>query len=114
MELLEAGRMFGLLCFVLAVLASPFKSKLRLEADNVVLRQQLKCFEAEAAWLCPVWTSLSARLDPEDMQETLTAYQNAVAADPHVSTDTLPSSWVTACWPTSAGRTRTRMRLRGR
>ena len=30
-----------LLCFVLAVLASPFKSKLRLEAENAVLRHQL-------------------------------------------------------------------------
>src|SRR6202035_1938572 len=33
--------MTGLFCFVLAFLASPFKSKLRLEAENVVLRQQL-------------------------------------------------------------------------
>ena len=33
--------MIGLLYFVLAVLASPFKSKLRLEAENVVLRHQL-------------------------------------------------------------------------
>jgi len=33
--------MFGLFCFVLAVLASPFKSKSRLEAENAVLRQQL-------------------------------------------------------------------------
>src|SRR5216683_2640564 len=33
--------MIGLLCFVLAILASPFKSKLRLEAENVVLRHQL-------------------------------------------------------------------------
>ena len=33
--------MIGLLCFVLAVLALPFKSKLRLEAENVVLRHQL-------------------------------------------------------------------------
>src|SRR5258707_11848554 len=33
--------MIGLLCFVLAVLASPFKSKLRLEAENAVLRRQL-------------------------------------------------------------------------
>ena len=32
--------MFALLCFV-AVLASPFKSKRRLEAENVALRQQL-------------------------------------------------------------------------
>jgi hypothetical protein len=31
----------GLLCFVLAVLASPFKSKARLEAENAVLRHQL-------------------------------------------------------------------------
>src|ERR1700746_3454305 len=33
--------MIGLLCFVVAVLASPFKSKLRLEAENAVLRHQL-------------------------------------------------------------------------
>src|ERR1022692_2340435 len=33
--------MFGLFCFVLAVLASPFKSKMRLEAENAVLRHQL-------------------------------------------------------------------------
>src|ERR1700692_2364853 len=33
--------MIGMLCFVLAVLASPFKSKLRLEAENAVLRRQL-------------------------------------------------------------------------
>jgi hypothetical protein len=30
--------MIGLLCFALAVLTSPFKSKLRLEAENAVLR----------------------------------------------------------------------------
>src|SRR6476661_4800063 len=33
--------MIGLLCFALAVLTSPFKSKLRLEAENAVLRHQL-------------------------------------------------------------------------
>jgi hypothetical protein len=33
--------MIGLLCFVLAVLASPFKSKLALQAENAVLRHQL-------------------------------------------------------------------------
>src|SRR6202521_5325290 len=33
--------MIGLLCFVLAVLASPFKSKLRLQAENAGLRNQL-------------------------------------------------------------------------
>src|SRR5215468_2146025 len=33
--------MIGLLCFVLAVLAVPIKSKMRLEAENAVLRDQL-------------------------------------------------------------------------
>ena len=33
--------MIGLFCFVLAVLTSPFKSKLRLEAENAVLRHQV-------------------------------------------------------------------------
>ena len=33
--------MIGLLCFVMAVLASPFKSKIRLEAENAALRHQL-------------------------------------------------------------------------
>src|SRR6202167_3004822 len=36
--------MIGLLCFVLAVLASPFKSQLRLEAENAVLRHKLSVF----------------------------------------------------------------------
>ena len=33
--------MIALLCFVMAVLAAPFKSKSRLEAENAVLRHQL-------------------------------------------------------------------------
>src|SRR5712664_4259155 len=33
--------MIGLLCFVVAVLASPIKSKIRLEAENATLRHQL-------------------------------------------------------------------------
>jgi len=33
--------MIGLLSFVLAVLASPFRSKIRLEAENAALRHQL-------------------------------------------------------------------------
>ena len=33
--------MVALLCFLLTLLASPFKSKNRLEAENAVLRQQL-------------------------------------------------------------------------
>ena len=33
--------MFALFCFLLAVLASPFKLKSRLEAENAALRHQL-------------------------------------------------------------------------
>jgi hypothetical protein len=33
--------MIALLCFVLAILVSPFKSKGRLEAENAALRHQL-------------------------------------------------------------------------
>src|SRR5258708_157303 len=33
--------MIGLLCFLLALLALPFKSKSRLEAENAALRHQL-------------------------------------------------------------------------
>src|SRR3981081_1215373 len=33
--------MIALICFVLAVLASPFRSKIRLEAENATLRHQL-------------------------------------------------------------------------
>ena len=33
--------MIALLCFVMAVLAAPIKSKSRLEAENAVLRHQL-------------------------------------------------------------------------
>jgi hypothetical protein len=33
--------MIALICFVLTVLASPFKSNIRLEAENAVLRHQV-------------------------------------------------------------------------
>jgi hypothetical protein len=33
--------MVALLCFLLAVLAAPFKSRRRLEAENTILRHQL-------------------------------------------------------------------------
>ena len=33
--------MVALLCFMFAILSSPFKSKIRLEAENTVLRHQL-------------------------------------------------------------------------
>jgi hypothetical protein len=46
--------MFALLCLVLAVLASPFKSKMRLEAENAALRHQLIVLRRKVqgrAWL---------------------------------------------------------------
>ena len=46
--------MFALFCFVLAVLASPFKSKSRLEAENMALRNQLNVLRRqvpERVWL---------------------------------------------------------------
>ena len=41
--------MIALICFVLAVLASPFKSKSRLEAENAALRHQLIVSAAQDA-----------------------------------------------------------------
>jgi hypothetical protein len=38
--------MVGLLCFVLAVMASPFKSKLRPEAENGDAATSADCLEA--------------------------------------------------------------------
>ena len=40
--------MFALFCFVLAVVASPFKSKSRLEAENMALRHQLNVLRRKA------------------------------------------------------------------
>jgi hypothetical protein len=37
----QLDSLHGLLCFVMAALTSPFKSKIRLEAENAVLRHQL-------------------------------------------------------------------------
>jgi hypothetical protein len=37
----QIGAMIALIWLLLATLASPFKSKLRLEAENAVLRRQL-------------------------------------------------------------------------
>jgi hypothetical protein len=41
--------MIGLLCFALAVLASPFKSRLRLEAENAALPLEVAIFRRPTA-----------------------------------------------------------------
>jgi hypothetical protein len=45
--------MIGFLCFVLAGLASPFKSKIQLEAENAVLRHQLIVFRRRPSGRVP-------------------------------------------------------------
>jgi hypothetical protein len=45
--------MIGLLCYVWAVLAPPFKLKLRLEAENAVLRHQLIILRRRPPWSRP-------------------------------------------------------------
>jgi hypothetical protein len=52
--------MIGLLCFVLAVLAAPIESKMRLEAENAVLRHQLTVLRAliqQMSMNNPVWSA---------------------------------------------------------
>ena len=56
--------MIELFRFVLAALASPFKSKLRLEAENAVLRHQLIVLRRKAAWSRPAHEPRSLVLDP--------------------------------------------------
>jgi hypothetical protein len=47
--------MIGLLCFAFAVLASPLKSKVRLEAGNAVASTSVDGLEAQAAWSRPAY-----------------------------------------------------------
>jgi len=54
--------MIGLLCFVLALLASLFKSKLRLEAENEVLRHQLTVLRRRPQGRCVNALTGSAQL----------------------------------------------------
>jgi hypothetical protein len=53
--------MIGLFCFVLTVLASPFKSRVGLEAENAVLRHQLNVLRrrlpGRARWRLPGMTA---------------------------------------------------------
>ena len=56
--------MFALLCFVLAVLASPFKSKSRLEAENAALRHQLIVLRRKVRGRAPAHEQRSLVLYP--------------------------------------------------
>jgi hypothetical protein len=77
--------MFALLCFILAVLASPFKSKIRLEAENVALRHQLIVLRRKVQGRVrptkrPLVFYLSASLLGQLPQETSTAVQSTALA----------------------------------
>jgi hypothetical protein len=56
--------MITLLCFVLAALAAPFKSKSRLEAENAALRHQFDRLAAQDAGAGPAHEQRSLVLDP--------------------------------------------------
>ena len=59
-------------------------------------------------------TELSARLDPEDMGQVIGAYHGAALRWSSAGRAMSPNIWATACWPTSAGRGRTRTTPSGR
>ena len=56
--------MIALLCFVLAVLVSPFKSKSRLEAENAALRHQVVVLRRMVHRRCPAYEQRSLVLHP--------------------------------------------------
>ena len=60
--------MIGLLLFILAILASPIKSKSRLEAENAVLRRQLIVLTRK----------LGGRVRPADEQRSLVLYPDVL------------------------------------
>jgi len=55
--------MLALLCFVLAVLASPFKSKIRLEAENAAVYTENRRCQSK---ILNTWSGhRTAQIDPE-------------------------------------------------
>ena len=60
-------------------------------------------------------TALSARMDPEDLREVISAYQTVRwGGRTAASTGSLRSTWATASWCTSATQKRTRTMRSGR
>ena len=54
-------------------------------------------------------TALSARMDPEDLREVISAYQKCVAETVRVSAGSWRSTWATVSWCIWAIRKRRRM-----
>jgi hypothetical protein len=59
-------------------------------------------------------TALSARMDPEDLREVISAYQKCVAETCSASAASWPGTWGTECSFTSATPRRTRTTLKER
>jgi SAM domain (Sterile alpha motif)/Adenylate and Guanylate cyclase catalytic domain len=59
-------------------------------------------------------TALSARMDPEDLREVISAYQRCVAETVQRFGGSSQSTWATACWCISAIRRPTRTTPSGR
>jgi hypothetical protein len=57
--------MIALIWFVLAILASPFKSKSQLEAENAVLRHQLMVLRRKVRGPGPAYEQRSLVLRPD-------------------------------------------------
>ena len=53
-------------------------------------------------------TALSARMDPEDLREIISAYQRCVTENVRALAGSLPSTWATGCWSISGIRKPTR------
>src|SRR5262245_19552577 len=59
-------------------------------------------------------TALSARMDPEDLREVISAYQNRAAETVHRFDGSWRDTWATVCWFTSAIPARRRTMPNGR
>ena len=59
-------------------------------------------------------TALSARMDPEDLREVISAYQKCVAETVRRFGGFVANTWATGCWCTSAIRRLMKMTPSGR
>jgi hypothetical protein len=77
--------MIALFCFFLTLLVSPFKSKSRLEAENVALRRSADHIAAEGVWSCSPHQQRSFLLRPAVSMVSIGSeyHQDHPAGDPY-------------------------------
>ena len=73
--------MVALLCFLLALFASPLKSKSRLEAENAVLRHQLSVLRRKVRGRVLLSNGDRLFLSTEEALRILTETVNTMAGD---------------------------------